>query len=86
MLGREVLTQVNQKKNAGIHEVKFDAADLPSDVYLYSLVAGHFVQTRKMIVIKQGFPIPEDPGRASDHPWVPALLFQVDNQQQQGSL
>lgn len=61
MLGREVLTQVNQKKNAGIHEVKFDAADLPSDVYLYSLVAGHFVQTRKMIVIKQGFPIPEDP-------------------------
>jgi hypothetical protein len=37
---------------AGIHEVVFDASELYSGVYFYTLKTGNFVQTRKMILIK----------------------------------
>jgi N-acetylneuraminic acid mutarotase len=52
MLGREVAVLVNEKKAPGSYEVKFDAAGIPSGVYLCRLTAGSFVQTRKMIVVK----------------------------------
>ncbi|MBP1657303.1 MAG: 5'-Nucleotidase domain protein [Bacteroidetes bacterium] len=52
LLGREVAVLVNEQKPAGSYEVQFDAAGLPSGVYLYRLTAGSFVQTRKMIVVK----------------------------------
>ncbi len=52
ILGRPVATLVNERKTAGIHSVKFDAAGLPSGVYFYRLEAGSFVRSRKMILLQ----------------------------------
>jgi chitinase len=52
ILGREVSVLVNERKDAGVHEVKFDAAGLASGVYFYRLQAGNFVQTRKLLLVR----------------------------------
>jgi hypothetical protein len=52
VLGNEILTLVDEYKSAGIHEIKFNASGLPSGVYFYKLMAGSFIQTRKMILIR----------------------------------
>ena len=52
LLGREVSVLVNEKRNAGVHEVTFDAVGLSSGVYFYRLQAGGFTQTRKLCLIK----------------------------------
>ena len=53
VLGNEVATLVNEEKPAGSYEVNFSAADgLTSGVYLYKFIAGSFIQTRKMILVK----------------------------------
>jgi hypothetical protein len=50
ILGREVSLLVNERKDAGVYEVKFDASRLSSGVYLYRLQAGDFTQAQKMMV------------------------------------
>jgi hypothetical protein len=50
--GREVATLVNEKLNAGEYQAIFDGSELASGIYFYNLMAGDFVQTRKMILIK----------------------------------
>jgi hypothetical protein len=52
MLGREVSVLVNERREAGVHDVKFDASGLSSGVYLYRLQAGSFVQTRKLMFVR----------------------------------
>jgi hypothetical protein len=52
VLGREVSVLVNERKDPGVHEFKFDGLNLASGVYLYRLIAGNFVQTRKLVVVK----------------------------------
>lgn len=52
MLGREVDEIVNINQTAGTYTVQFDASSLASGVYFYTLKAGSFVSTKKMIVIK----------------------------------
>jgi hypothetical protein len=52
MLGREVAVLASGKHMPGIYEVHFDGSGLASGVYLYSLTAGDFVQTRKMVLTK----------------------------------
>ena len=51
-LGRKVATLVNKKQAPGKYSVQFNASGLPSGVYFYTLRAGDFVQTRKMILLK----------------------------------
>ena len=55
-LGREVATLVNKKQKPGRYSVQFNATTasggLPSGIYFYTLRAGNFVQTRKMILLK----------------------------------
>ncbi|TKJ41072.1 hypothetical protein CEE37_05240 [candidate division LCP-89 bacterium B3_LCP] len=50
--GRLMSTLVDGYRNAGVHEVTFDASDLSSGVYLYSLSAGEFSATGKMVLTK----------------------------------
>ena len=52
VLGNEVATLVDEDKPAGNYQVEFDAGSLPSGVYFYTLKAGSYTQTRKMILLK----------------------------------
>ncbi|MEO8513750.1 MAG: T9SS type A sorting domain-containing protein [Ignavibacteria bacterium] len=52
MLGREVATLVNAQLLPGNYEAAWNAGSLPSGVYLYTLSAGEYRQTKKMILIK----------------------------------
>jgi hypothetical protein len=60
ILGEEIATLVNEEKSAGSYEIKFfakggsasggDAWNLTSGVYFYTLHAGSFIETKKMIL------------------------------------
>jgi hypothetical protein len=56
ILGSEVAVLVDEYKEAGNHSVEFSTEQLKnsigSGVYIYTLKAGSFSQTRKMVVIK----------------------------------
>jgi hypothetical protein len=52
MLGREVSVLVNERRGAGVHEVRFDASGLSSGIYFYRLQAGTYVDTRKLLMIR----------------------------------
>jgi photosystem II stability/assembly factor-like uncharacterized protein len=51
-LGNEIATLVNIEKPAGNYEVQFDASEIPSGVYFYTIKAGNFVETKKMILLR----------------------------------
>ena len=52
MLGREVAGLVNENQESGKYSVTFNAAGLPSGVYIYSLRVNDFVQNNKMTLMK----------------------------------
>ena len=52
LLGREASVLVNERKDAGVYEVKFDGSNLASGVYLYQIQVGDFVQSKKLIILK----------------------------------
>jgi hypothetical protein len=52
MLGREVATLVDDERAAGNYSVIWDAGRHASGIYFYRLVAGDFVQTRKLMLVK----------------------------------
>ncbi len=52
LLGQEVATLVNETKSVGTHNVVWDAAELKSGVYFYTLQAGSSIETKKLILIK----------------------------------
>jgi len=60
VLGREVITLLNEEKPVGNYEVEFNATDLPSGIYFYQLRVGDpstssgqsFVETKKMVLLR----------------------------------
>ena len=52
VLGREVAVLEDDVREAGSHEVRFDAADLPAGTYFYRLQAGDHVETKQMTVVR----------------------------------
>lgn len=52
ILGQEVMTLVNEYKNAGNYRVDFNAYNLASGIYIYQLQAGSFINAKKMILLK----------------------------------
>ncbi|MHC4497722.1 MAG: C25 family cysteine peptidase, partial [Planctomycetota bacterium] len=50
--GRLVANLVNGYRNAGLHQVSFDAAGLSSGVYIYRMSAGEFIASGKMVLMK----------------------------------
>jgi len=52
LLGREVCTLVDAVREAGEHQVQFDASELPSGMYFYTLTAGGYTRTQKMLLVK----------------------------------
>jgi len=52
MLGRQVSVLVDERRDAGVHEVKFEGSTLASGVYFYRLQAGDFTQTKRLLILK----------------------------------
>ena len=52
MLGREVALLADSRLDAGAHEVRFDASDLPSGVYVVRMVAGAHIATERITLMK----------------------------------
>lgn len=52
VLGNEVVTLIDEYRNAGIYEVEFNGSNLASGVYFYRIQAGTFFDTKKMILLK----------------------------------
>jgi len=50
--GQEVKSLINQNLNQGIYEIKFEGYNLSSGVYFYTLKAGNYVDTKKMLLVK----------------------------------
>jgi hypothetical protein len=50
--GKEVQALLEQSLNAGEYSVDWNAGNLPSGIYIYSMQAGSFTQSRKMILVK----------------------------------
>lgn len=52
VLGRELKTLVNKELSAGSYEVQFNANELTSGIYFYSVQAGEYSVTKKMLLMK----------------------------------
>ena len=52
VLGQKITQLINKNLNAGNHEIEFSAKDLSSGIYFYTLNAGNFHSTKKMILMK----------------------------------
>jgi hypothetical protein len=52
ILGTEIQTLVNSQLAPGTYNVNFDAAKLSTGVYFYTIKAGDFVSTKKMMLVK----------------------------------
>lgn len=52
ILGNEVATLVNENKSAGFYSVNFNASDLSSGIYIYTIKSGNFTDSKKLILLK----------------------------------
>ena len=52
VLGNEIATLVNEEKSSGSYEVSFSGSGLSSGIYFYTINAGSFGETKKMILLK----------------------------------
>ena len=52
ILGSEVMTLINENKEPGTYEVELNAGNLSSGTYIYRIIAGDFVDAKKMILLK----------------------------------
>ena len=50
--GNEIDTLVDEEKQAGSYNIEWNADGFPSGIYFYSLTAGNFRETKKMILLK----------------------------------
>ncbi|MEO8209433.1 MAG: T9SS type A sorting domain-containing protein [bacterium] len=52
MTGKEILTLVNETKEAGSYSIEFEGSNLPSGMYFYKIKAGAFNDVRMMVLLK----------------------------------
>ncbi len=52
LLGREVITLVDEVKSAGSYSARFDGSGLTSGVYFYRLQAGQFLEAKRLVLLK----------------------------------
>ncbi len=52
ILGQRVIQLVDGYREAGYHDVTFDASHLASGLYLYKIEAGDFTSVKKMVLLK----------------------------------
>jgi hypothetical protein len=52
LLGKEIARLVDETQDAGVHASSFDASHLSTGLYFYTLRAGQFTETKKMMVLR----------------------------------
>lgn len=52
MLGREVYTIINRNLKPGMYEMSWNAGNIPSGTYFYTLASGEYRETKTMTVVK----------------------------------
>jgi hypothetical protein len=57
IMGREIRTMINSEQTAGFKNIQWNATDnlgksVPAGMYIYTIQAGEFRQTRKMVLLK----------------------------------
>jgi hypothetical protein len=52
ILGKEISSLVNEELKPGTYEIEWNAENIPSGVYFYSLITNDFTQTKRMVVLK----------------------------------
>jgi hypothetical protein len=52
ILGNEVETLVNEEKDVGYYQISFNASELSSGIYFYTLQTENYLVTKKMILLK----------------------------------
>lgn len=52
VLGMEVATLLNEHRQAGVHNIEFDASNLSSRIYFYNIVYGNKSEIKKMILLR----------------------------------
>jgi hypothetical protein len=52
ILGQKIAKLIGGFLKAGAHQITFDARQLPSGIYFYTMRAGNHVYQRKMILLK----------------------------------
>ncbi len=52
LLGKEIMTLVNEEKSVGNYEINFDGKNLSSGVYFYRIQAGSFSDAKKFILLR----------------------------------
>lgn len=52
VVGQEVAVLVNEFKSAGEHSADFNAPSLSSGAYVYRLIAGNYIENKKMLLLK----------------------------------
>ncbi|MGD8782323.1 MAG: T9SS type A sorting domain-containing protein [Ignavibacteria bacterium] len=52
VLGREVMTLVNEIQTSGVYSVEFNGSNLASGIYVYKLRAGDYVSVKKLMLLK----------------------------------
>jgi hypothetical protein len=52
LLGRQIITLVNETQEAGYKSIIWDASGISSGIYIYRINAGNFTQTRKLVLLK----------------------------------
>ncbi len=51
-LGEEIAVLANEMQDQGLHELEFNAANLSSGVYFYSIQTTQYRETKKMTLMK----------------------------------
>ncbi len=52
LLGEKVASVLNKEMDQGSYDIHFDASSLSSGIYFYTLRAGNFTSTKKMMLLK----------------------------------
>jgi len=52
ILGGEITTLISQEMDIGWYEIKFNADNYSSGIFIYRMKAGNYVSTKKMLMVK----------------------------------
>jgi hypothetical protein len=51
-LGNTLMVLVNERQDPGTYSVEINTFDFPSGIYFYRIIAGSYIETKKMVILK----------------------------------